>query len=139
MTDLVELGVKIDPRSLARVTRTLDRYQGKPLAERMDRAVRGGASLLAGPIRAQAPKGRTGGLKASVKVQRRGKSYNRVGYAVGPTKRVPDRQKSALLTAILVYGSKKRGIERNPFVDRAAAPLLDRVVKFVDEQITRLG
>lgn len=135
----IELDVRIDPKSLARVTKRLDSWKGAPLAIRTDRALAGGARLMADALKARAPRGKTGGLRRSVKVTPLGRRDVVSRYQILPTKRVPDKKRrdGDLLAALLVYGTK-RGVEPTPFVDEVAHSLEGRVMAFVEEQITRL-
>src|SRR3990167_2702261 len=87
------LQVTVNPRDIARITKRLDKWQGKPLADRMDRAIRAGLSLMVSPIRAaapqpgreRAPRDATGKLAAAVQVWKLKKRAGEVAaYAVGP-------------------------------------------------------
>lgn len=131
------LWVEFDKRDLARFNKRLDKWQGKPLETRLRKAVEAGARLLVNPIKAHAPR-RTGGLRSSTKPSKSIKSRDGwITVRVGPTKRVPDKNRTALLTALLVYGAN--GAEPNPFIDAAVKPLEPAVQQFIDTQVRRLA
>lgn len=134
----VAVWVDFDRRDITRFNKRLDKWQGKPLETRLRKAVEAGARLLVNPIRAQAPS-RTGELRRSVKPSRTLKSRDGwISVKVGATKRVPYKGRTALLSAFLIHGTK-RGVESNPFVDRAVQPLMGSVQSYIDVQVRRLA
>lgn len=133
---MIDIRAEVNQRDIDRVTKRLDKWQGSALAKRVDKALAAGARLFAIGLKARAPK-RSGGLSRSVKVTRVRSRDAIATYRVMPTKRVPDKGRTDLLTAILVHGSD-RGVESNPFVDETQRALQPSVTAFIGEQIRRL-
>lgn len=123
--------VKADLRALARVKKSAQRWQGKPLADRMSLATLGAARLLVRPIRSEAPKGPTGNLKASIRAGSSTRTkladgswvggQQRRSY-VGPGRsRAPHRHLVIRGHRIVTPGGRDTGRRTgaNDFVDRA--------------------
>lgn len=124
----VRVEVTVNPRDIARITKRLDKWQGAELHKRMQKAIEGGLKLLVNPIKAQTPVF-TGHLRSGVKAKAlRKRPGEAAAYKVGPTS--PHRH--------LVIRGTSRGVEANPFVDRAVQPLEGQVKAYIEEQIKRL-
>ena len=152
----ISVQVTVDQRDIDRITRRLDKWQGKPLETRMAKAIQGGLTLLRGPIRAaaigpgneRAPKDATGKLRAAVQVwalkKRRGEA---AAYAVGPrggrSKRLnvaPHRHLVIRGHRMVTHSGQVVGfVTGQPFVDEAVAPLWGQVRSFIDEQIRKVS
>lgn len=133
-----QIDVTVNRRDLDRLDKQLSKWQGQPLAKRLDKALAAGARIFQAAIKRTAPR-LTGGLQRSTKVRRiRARTDQVAAYQVMPDKRVPDKGSSALLTALLVYGTK-RGVEATPFVDTAVDATKATVSNFIEYQVKRLS
>jgi len=131
MPPAVAISVTVNPRDVARLTKRLDKWQGKPLAERMAKAEQAGLGLYVGALRLRAARHNlTGQTQRSIKVT---KLRKRVGeaaaYKVGPT----SRQRP-----FAIVGSS-RGVQADPYVDEVYRALEPAVTAFIDEQVRRLA
>ena len=123
------ISAQVSQKDINRALRTLDKYQGAELHKRTEKAIRGGATLLKGPIAAASPV-RSGRMRSSVGVKKLRKQQSEVtAYYVGPR----------TFYAQWIQDGTKRGVEANPFVERATAPRLSEVHNFIDQQIRRLA
>ena len=61
------LAFEIDKRSVERAKKILAKYQGRPLAEKLERGTLQAARMLVNPIRAVTPVGPTGDLRKSIR------------------------------------------------------------------------
>src|SRR5688500_19352580 len=67
----VAISVTVNPRDIARISKRLDKWQGKPLEERIAKAIQGGLGLYVGPLKARAAiHNRTGATMGSIKVRK---------------------------------------------------------------------
>lgn len=133
----VSLAVYVNPKSLARINKRLDKFQGAPLAKRVDKALGGGARLYADALKRNSPNA-TGGLSRSVTVTRPRKRQGEIAvYGVYPKKRVPFKGRTALLAALLVHGTS-RGVESDPFPRDTFQSMEPTITSFVSEQVRRL-
>jgi len=130
----------VDQRDIARVNKRLDKWQGKPLATRLQKAVTGGASLMVNPIRAFAPQSasgttgryahKSGNLKRKVRTRTLRKRPGEAAAAyAGP---------STFYALFVRYGTS-RGIQANSFVERAESFNEARVQRFIDDTVRRLA
>jgi hypothetical protein len=128
--------VTINSADVARVEKRLNKWEGKELATRTEKAMQAGAALLVGPIRAGAAHHRiTGNTERSVGVRRLHKrSGENAAYKVG----VKVTNKLAWYAHFVIVGTK-RGIVGDGYVDRAYEELGGEVTDFIDTQIIRLG
>ena len=121
----VILDLEISQRDIDRVNKRLDKWKDKPLAVRLEKAIQGAASLLVNPIRGNTPVV-TGNLRRSVRVTKLRKQSGEIAaYKVGPTARHKH----------LIIRGTSRGVEANPFVDRAVNPLEGKVRDFAGDQV----
>jgi hypothetical protein len=115
--------VEFDAKAIARITRKLEKAQGRPLMEKMRRATLAAADLLVQPIRSAGPRNRTGLLRRSVRARAARKSFGvrSIGALVGPT--APHRHLIIQGHRIVTPGGRYTGRRTvaNPYVDRAAA------------------
>lgn len=125
------LSVEVNQKDIDRVLKRLDKWQGAPLAKRMEKAVAGGLALLVSPIRFGAQRHRvTGATSASVKVKKLRKKPGEVfAYKVGVN----------TWYGHFPIGGTSQGVEADPYVDAAFDSGRDRVQSFIDEQIVRYG
>ena len=83
------ISVTVNPKDIARINRTLDKYQGTTLHKRMDRAAWGAAGLAVGPMRAAAPRsgtpGHSGTFAKTVKRRALRRRFGEIAaYETGP-------------------------------------------------------
>ena len=88
----------------------LDRYHGPQLERALGKATITAARTLVGPMKAAAPRGRTGLLRKSIKATR-AQRRDKPGAIVGPR----------MWYRHFVIGGTRRGVKPNPFVSRTAA------------------
>lgn len=131
---------QLDQRSVARVVARLDQNRGAPLARRLQLATLKAADMLRTPIANAAPV-RTGTLKRSVRARQ---ATLRFGFSstptfdalVGPT--APHAhlviQGHRIVTKLPGHRYLGRSSRPNPFVDRAAGPLLPRALEIVRQE-----
>ena len=120
-----EVSVQFDQKSLDRAKKTLAKYQGKPLADRLRRGATQAARLLVNPIRAASPR-KTGKLAGSVKAY---SARVGIGATVGP--KAPHRHLVIQGHRIVTPGGRDTGrrTRANPFVDSVAASHGDAAVR----------
>ncbi len=108
--------VEVTFRNTARVIARLEKYRGKPLADRLNRGALEAARLVGEHIKAEAPVGKTGKLKGSVRASKR----SRGGAYAGP--RAPHRHLVIRGHRIVTPGGRDTGrrSKANPFPGRAA-------------------
>lgn len=152
----VSVQITVNPRDIARISKRLSKWQGKPLEQRMDKAIRAGLSLMVRPIRAKAPqpgherapRDATGQLAGSVQVWKLRKRVGEVAaYAVGPRggrsktlKIAPHRHLVIRGHRMVTHAGAQVGfVQGNPFVDEAVGSMEPSVRAFISEQITRLA
>lgn len=125
---MTENTVQFDQRSLDRAKKTLAKYQGRSLGELLKRGAVQATRLMVGPMRAAAPRGATGRLKASVKA---GTAQSGVGAIVRPT----DRKRHLVIQPhrIVTPGGRDTGrrTQGNPFVDAVGTQYADAAVREV--------
>lgn len=123
------ISAQVSQKDINRALRTLDKYHGAELIKRTDKALRAGATLLKGPIAAEAPS-RTGRMKKSVGVKKLSRRESEsTAYYVGPR----------TFYAQWIQDGTRRGVEANPFVERATSARLVEIDNFIEEQIVRLA
>lgn len=117
------VSVELDTRALRAFQKRLERYQGLPLQQRMERGALDAARLLVPHVRRATPKGPTGNLRKSI---RAGASRGGMASAyVGPSSRVaPHRHLVIRGHRIVTPGGRDTGrvTTANPFVDNAVQP-----------------
>lgn len=134
----VSIAVQIDPKSIKRVTDRLDKWQGKPLEVRTDKAIRAGLSLMIAPIRAGVRNHNvTGKTAASVGVKklRRKQGEMNSSYKVGIKAK---NARSAWYGHFPITGTS-RGVGADPYVEAAWDDHREQVSSFIDEQVRRLA
>lgn len=124
------LSVTITPGDIERATALLDKWQGAPLAKRVQKSIQAGLKLLLGPIKGGARRHHvTGATEASVKVRLLKKRSGEVAaYKVG----IGTWYGHFPIAG--VYGNPGDG-----YVDRSVKTYSGQVTKFIDDQITRLA
>ena len=127
----VSISVTVNQRDIDRLTKRLDKWQGKPLETRMAKAEQAGLGLFVGPLRARAARHNfTGQTTRSIKVSRlRKRAGEAAAYKVGPT----SRQRP-----FAIVGTS-RGVRADPYVDEVRVALEPTVSRFIDEQVRRLA
>jgi hypothetical protein len=127
----VSISVAVNPKDVARLTKRLDKWQGKPLADRMAKAEQAGLGLYVGALRMRAARHNlTGETMRSIKVTKlRTRSGEVAAYKVGPTSRH---------RPFAIVGTS-RGVEADPYVDEVYQSLEPTVTAFIDEQVRRLA
>lgn len=127
----VAINLAVNPRDIARITKRLDKWQGKPLATRMAKAIQSGLTLYVGPLRARAAAHvLTGGTVRSIRVKALRKRPGEVAaYKVGPT---------TWYGHFAIVGTS-RGVSPDPYVDQVREQFERPVTAFIDEQIRRLA
>jgi hypothetical protein len=104
------MGIRLDIEGLDKVRARLQRFERRALDQKLTQATRAGAVMLVPYIRDEAPVGRTGLLRRSVRAA--ATKREKPGAFVGPSKRAWYRH--------FVIGGTKRGVRGNPFVARGA-------------------
>ena len=152
--------VELDVKALARFQKRVARYQGMPLAKRMQKGALEAARLLVAPVRTAAPKGPTGNLRRSIRAGSyrdmksglktsllSGSGVKTVLFGsdafiasayVGPSSRVaPHRHLVIRGHRIVTPGGRDTGRRTtgNPFVDSAAAPRAAEAMRVVSRAI----
>lgn len=128
---MIKLSLTVNPRDIKRITTRLDKWQGAPLAKRMDKALGEGMKLLINPIRSGAARHKiTGATGRSVRVKKLRRKPGEVGaYKVGV---------NSWYGHFPITGTS-RGVEADPYVDAALEANEGQVMSFIDEQIRRLA
>jgi len=141
------VSVELDTRALRAFQKRLERYQGLPLQQRMERGALDAARLLVPHVRRATPKGPTGNLRKSIRAgasrsMRNGLLSRAMGGSgvrmilsasqggmasayVGPSSRVaPHRHLVIRGHRIVTPGGRDTGRSTtgNPFVDNAVQP-----------------
>ena len=133
--------VELDVRAIRRFQKRVERYQGLPLAQRMQKGTLEAARLLVPAVRSAAPKGPTGNLKRRVTA----KQHAFRGTFTGRTKTMdavvtstaPHRHLVIQGHRVVTPGGRdtgKRSIP-NPFIDRAATPRAAEAMRVVSRAI----
>jgi hypothetical protein len=127
----VQLNVTVSQRDVDRIAKRLDKWQGKPLADRLKKATQGALQLLVNPIR-------FGAARHSI-----------TGKTVQTVKVTTLRKRAGELWAMkvgvrtwyahFVIAGTSRGVEADPYVDRAYEPLKGEIQNFIDYQVRRLA
>ncbi len=129
----ITMSVTINQRDIDRIEKRLDKWQGKELALRMEKATRAGMNIYVGPLKGRASAhNRTGKTQSSIKVRPLKKRYQdaEVGaFKVGPTTRYRP----------FAIAGTSRGIQADPYVEEIQRELESRVSAFIDEQVRRLA
>lgn len=114
----------MSPKELAAFEKRLERFRDLPLRHRMAKGTLAAAQYLARPVRADAPVGRTGKLKKSIRARQTkasglGTRYATLGASVGPT--APHRHLVIRPHRIVTHKGRDTGRKSraNAFVDRA--------------------
>lgn len=130
-TSPVAISVTVNPRDIARIEKRLDKWQGKPLETRIEKAVQGGLKLLIAPIRLRAARHhRTGATERGVAVKKlRKRPGEAVAYKVGV---------STPRYARAVIGGPYSAAA-DPYVTDVYRALEGQVDSFIDQQVRRLG
>ena len=145
------ISVQFDQASIARTKKILAKYQGRPLKERLERGTMRAAQMLVSAVRAYAPKGATGNLKASVKAWKSGARHTAAsgkafgsGFVaaagVGPTGRQGAHRHLVIRGhRIVTTGGRDTGRRSiaNPFVDAAVQPRLGEALRIVSAELFR--
>jgi hypothetical protein len=143
--------IDLNQKDIARVKRTLSKYQGAALQKRMERGTLQAARLLLPAVRDAAPvwqrqssfigpiKNAPGRLKQSIKAYQTSKRSGLIrGARVGP---VHTPYSVPLIRGHKMLGHKpgKRDLGRyvtgNPFVDRATAPRKSEAIRIVSQEL----
>jgi hypothetical protein len=126
------LAVTVNQRDIDRINKRLDKWQGAPLAKRLEVAQRGALGILVAPLR-----GRAGAHVLSGKTQR-GISVRKLrrrsgeatpGYKVGSNTRVRH---------FAVVGTT-RGVEPDPYFDEIERQYDGQISAFIDATVRRLA
>ena len=133
--------VELDVKALARFRKRVERYQGMPLAQRMQKGTLEAARLLVSPVRTAAPKGPTGNLKRKVSARQSrvkqggGGTVRTFDAVVGST--APHRHLVIRGHRIVTPGGRDTGrmSTANPFVDSAVQPRAAEAMRVVSRAI----
>jgi hypothetical protein len=129
---MLTMSVTVNQKDLDRIEKRLDKWQGKPLAMRMDKAERAGMNLYVAPLKAAAAAHNlTGATQRGMKVRalrKRRQQQEVAAYKAGSSTRHRH---------FAVVGTS-RGVEADPYVDRIQTALEPRVVAFIEQQVMRL-
>lgn len=127
----VDVNVTVNPKDIARITKRLQKWQGKPLAQRMDKAIQAGLKLYVAPLRVRAAKHhRTGKTQAGYNVRKLRKRPQEVAaYKVSS---------NTWYKHFAIVGTS-RGVNADPYVTQVRDSLEPAVTAFINEQVTRLA
>lgn len=141
MTPRAPITLELDTAALKRFRKRVERYQGLPLAQRMQKGTLEAARMLVPPVRAAAPKGPTGNLKRKVTA----KQHAFRGTFTGRTKTMdavvtstaPHRHLVIRGHRIVTPGGRDTGRRSvaNPFVDEATQPRAAEAMRIVSRAI----
>ncbi len=137
------LRVTVDQRALERALKRLDKYQGRLLHQRAQKAYLEGARLMVRPIQAHITAAglvKTQRFRRSVKARRPRLQGNEMAVAsVGPV----DAKRHLLIRGhrIVTRGGRDTGrhTQPRPVVDEAFSDVGERVKSFINEQVTNIG
>ena len=135
------ISIELDVKALARFRKRVERYQGMPLTQRMQKGTLEAARLLVPSVRSAAPKGPTGNLKRRVSArQSRAQTFGggqtrTLSAVVGST--APHRHLVIRPHRIVTPGGRDTGRRTtgNPFVDSAAQPRAAEAMRVVSRAI----
>jgi len=120
----------VNQKDIDRISKRLDKWQGKPLEVRMQKAERAGMALYVGPL-----KSRAGAHVLTGKT--------RSGYAVRTLRRRPNEKAAFKVSSntrqrhFAIVGTS-RGVRADPYVEEVQRQFEPQVLRFIDEQIRRL-
>jgi hypothetical protein len=132
MASSLTLTAEVNAKDLARVQKRLDKWQGAPLKVRTQKVQQGAMKLFIAPLRAEAARHNdTGATQKGYGVRKlRQKNYTELGaYKVSS---------NTWYKHFAIVGTK-RGIQRDPYVDRVREKYHARIVAFIRQQIFRLA
>lgn len=127
----VSISVTVNPRDIARIEKRLAKWQGKPLATRMDKAIQAGMKLYLPALRLRAARHNRTGKTAA-------------GYNVRKLSRRPIEVAAYKVSSNTWYKhfaivGTSRGVPADPYVDQVRETLEPTVTAFIDEQVRRLA
>ena len=148
---------EMSPRQVAAFERRIRKYQGLPLHKKLAKGTLLAAQGMVRPIRAEAPKGRTGNLRASVKARQAkgstivgvsfaqsraygGQVYRTLGALVGPAGR-QGAHRHLVIRGHEMVGHKPWLVDTgqktrpNDFVDRAERAHRADIVRIVSANL----
>jgi hypothetical protein len=126
------LSAEVNEKDLARVAKRLDKWQGKPLEVRTQKAEQAGMKLFISPLKSRAARHNlTGKTQYGYAVRKlRKKNYTELGaYKAGS---------NTWYRHFAIVGTR-RGVRPDLYVDAVRESFGVRVVAFIREQITRLA
>lgn len=135
------ISVEFDTKALARFRKRVERYQGLPLAQRMQKGTLEAARLLVPPVRSAAPKGPTGNLRRRVTAKQRAfrgtftgrtKTMDAVVTSTAPHRHLVIRGHRIVTPGGRDTGRRTTG---NPFVDEAVKPRQAEALRVVSRAI----
>lgn len=135
------ISIELDIKSLARFRKRVERYQGMPLAKRMQKGTLEAARLLVPAVKAAAPVGPTGNLRKRVTA----KQHAFRGFIGGRqqtldavvTSTAPHRHLVIRGHRVVTPGGRDTGRHSipNPFIDNAAKPRAAEAMRVVSRAI----
>lgn len=137
------LRVTIDQRALERALKRLDKYQGRLLHQRAQKAYLEGARLMVRPIQAHITSAglvRSGNFRRKVRAQKVRLRGNEMAAAtVGP--RSPHRHLLIRGHRIVTRGGRDTGNRTQPYpvVDDAFRDVGERVKDFINQRVLDIG
>jgi len=144
------ISIQLDTRALNAFRKRVERYQGIPLTQRMQKGTLEAARLLVPSVRAAAPKGPTGNLKRRVSARQmrslgakvsgfdvfafgqKGKTLSAVVGSTAPHRHLVIRGHRIVTPGKRDTGRRTTG---NPFVDSAAQPRAAEAIRVVSRAI----
>lgn len=132
--------VELDVKALARFRKRVERYQGLPLAQRMQKGTLEAARLLVPPTKAAAPVSHDkdpGGLRQKVKARQSRGANRQKTYGAEVTSTARHHHLVIRGHRIVTPGGRDTGRRSvaNPFIDEAAAPRAAEAMRVVSRAI----
>lgn len=126
------VSAELDVKAVEREQRRLAKLTGAPLTDKLNKGTLAALRLLVPNVRTEAPRGPTGNLARKVSAR---KARSGVGALLGST--APHRHLVTRPHRIVTPGGHDTGRRTtgNDFVDRAAAPRLDKALEEVQREL----
>ncbi|HET7128929.1 MAG TPA: hypothetical protein VFJ93_07635 [Gaiellaceae bacterium] len=124
--------VQFDQKSLDRMNKTLAKFEGKPLLDRLNKGTLAALKLLVPAVQAAAPIGPTGNLRRKVKAAK-----SRTGQGAYLNSAAPEAHLVIRPHRIVTPGGRFTGrmTKGNPFIDNAAEPRMDQAMAEVQKAL----
>lgn len=123
---------ELDIKAVEREQKRMLKFQGQSLTDRLNKGTLSALRMLVPSVRSEAPRGPTGNLAKRVSAR---KARSGVGALLGST--APHRHLVVREHRIVTPGGRDTGLRTQPndFVERAAAPRLDKAIEEVQREL----